>query len=461
MKKRTLKEELERIHTITYGKKFLMEDDLLTKLIQGGDSNATKPIDDPSKADYVEGDVRKFFNDLKSINEPISQQKLGSMLYQKNVELVQIGLVLLGYELPRHGIDGLFGPETADAVKKYKSDNNILSEEFIPGIDEMVWNKMPWGMNDGNKVDGIQWSGHNTHIHFGFTTPDTAIKVIEKALSLGLRASENPYTTGVDNGVHTVDSFHGKTFEGDFNGKKLGKGLDVSGDPNKMGELFNWVSTELGNGDSVSMEKPTTESNVETVSPEMIQSMVTKLELKGVTKEQLDKLVDKVSTGGGDIFTDVDLTTEEGFKQYSKICDLFIRTRQPNLLGITGDMLAEGAKSAFQKYYKYVPPELALAQLAAEGGIGNNDAKSRPIITKNPFNISNTETASKTFATVQEGINEYFNLISRRYLGSGKTSNDLIYNFIDKNNQRYATAETYEKVVSSIAKQVNQIAKKV
>jgi hypothetical protein len=124
-------------------------------------------------------------------------------------------------------------------------------------------------------------------------------------------------------------------------------------------------------------------------------------------------------------------------------------------------MLAEGAKNAFQKYYKYVPPELALAQLAAEGGIGNNDAKSRPIITKNPFNISNTETASKTFATVQDGINEYFNLISRRYLGSGKTSNDLIYNFIDKNNQRYATAETYEKVVSSIAKQVNQIAKKV
>jgi hypothetical protein len=461
MKKRTLKEELERIHTITYGKKFLMEDDLITKLIQGGDSNATKPIDDPSKADYVEGDVRKFFNDLKSINEPISQQKLGSMLYQKNVELVQIGLVLLGYELPRHGIDGLFGPETADAVKKYKSDNNILSEEFIPGIDEMVWNKMPWGMNDGNKVDGIQWSGHDTHIHFGFTTPDTAIKVIEKALSLGLRASENPYTTGVDNGVHTVDSFHGKTFEGDFNGKKLGKGLDVSGDPNKMEELFNWVSTELGNGDSISMEKPTTEGNVETVSPEMIQSMATKLELKGVTKEQLDKLVDKVSTGGGDIFTDVDLTTEEGFKQYSKICDLFIRTRQPNLLGITGDMLAEGAKNAFQKYYKYVPPELALAQLAAEGGIGNNDAKSRPIITKNPFNISNTETASKTFATVQDGINEYFNLISRRYLGSGKTSNDLIYNFIDKNNQRYASAETYEKVVSSIAKQVNQIAKKV
>ena len=155
MKKRTLKEELERIHSITYGKKVLLEDDLLTKLIQGGDTNAIKPIDVPSKADFVDDDVRKFLTDLKSIKEPVTEQKLGSMQHQKEVETIQIGLVLLGYELPRHGVDGLFGPETADAVKKYKTDNNIISEGFISGIDEMVWNKMPWGIDAGNKVDGI------------------------------------------------------------------------------------------------------------------------------------------------------------------------------------------------------------------------------------------------------------------------------------------------------------------
>ena len=60
MKKRTLKEELERIHSITYGKKVLLEDDLLTKLVQGGDPNAIKPIDDPSKADFVDDDVKNF-----------------------------------------------------------------------------------------------------------------------------------------------------------------------------------------------------------------------------------------------------------------------------------------------------------------------------------------------------------------------------------------------------------------
>ena len=41
----------------------------------------------------------KYFNDLRSINDTITQQKFGTMEYQKNVELIQIGLVLLGYEL--------------------------------------------------------------------------------------------------------------------------------------------------------------------------------------------------------------------------------------------------------------------------------------------------------------------------------------------------------------------------
>ena len=219
MKKRTLKEELERIHIITYGKKILLEDDFLDKLLQGDTPNAIEPIDQPTKADFVDNNVTKFLTDLKSIKEPISQQKLGTMQHQKEVETVQIALVLLGYELPRHGIDGLFGPETAAAVKEYKKDNSVISEEFIPGIDEMVWNKMPWGVDQGNKKVGVNWSNHDTHIHFGFTNAEVAVKVIEKALSLGLHAGENPYSAKVTP-VHVDDSFHYKTFSQTVNGKK-------------------------------------------------------------------------------------------------------------------------------------------------------------------------------------------------------------------------------------------------
>ena len=463
MKKRTLKEEIERIRTITYGKKVLIEDDRLNKIISGvNPENSTPVYDDPAKADYVDDNVMTYFNELKSIDHPVTEQELGTMQYQKEVELVQMALILLGYELPIHGVDGFFGPETAAAVRKYKSENNILSEEYIPGIDEMVWNKMPWGMDKGNKVDGIKWSNHDTHIHFGFTSPDTAIKVIEKAQELGLRASENPYTTGVDKGVHVNNSFHYSTFDGEFNGKKLGKGLDVSGDKTKMAELFNWVSTEIGNGESVTMDPSSGGYEMESVSPEMIESMVDQLETKGVTKEDLDKLVDKIDTGGGDIFTDLDLMTSDGFSKYEKICDLFITTRPPNPLGITGKMMANGAKDAFTIHHKYVPPELALAQLAAEGGVGNPNLNNKPISTRNPYNIDNTDDGkTQTFPSVQHGIDAYYGLIARRYLGQGKTANDLIYNFVNQENQRYASAENYEDVLNSVAKSVNKIAKRI
>jgi hypothetical protein len=462
MKKRTLKEELERIHSITYGKKVLLEDDLLTKLIQGGDTNAIKPIDDPTKADFVDDDVRKFFTDLKSIDEPVNQQKLGSMLYQKNVELIQMGLILLGYELPRHGVDGLFGPETAEAVRKYKTDNSIISEEFIPGIDEMVWNKMPWGVDQGDKKVGIKWSNHDTHIHFGFTNAEVAVKVIEKALSLGLHAGENPYSSKVTP-VHVDDSFHYNTFAQTVNGKKVGGGLDVSGDRNKMKELFNWVATEIGGGDSVTMsDLDTDESTIESVTPEMAQSMASKLEIKGVTKEQLGKLIDKVTTGGSDVFTDIDLTTEEGYKMYTLICDTFIKTKKSNLLNITGDMMASSAKRTFEKYNKYVPPELALGQLAAEGGIGDSNPTGIAITTKNPMNVGNMDNGSKiNHSSVQSGIDSYYNLIAKDYIGKGRTAQDLINNFVNHGNLRYASSPNYEKVVGSIARDVNKIAKRL
>jgi hypothetical protein len=112
MKKRTLQEEINRIHTITYGKKVLFEDDLLDKLLKGDPSaNPVSKIDDPTKADFVSDDVSQFYDSLqRSIdNGGLKQQSLGSMTYQKEVESMQIGLMLLGYSLPKHGVDGLFG----------------------------------------------------------------------------------------------------------------------------------------------------------------------------------------------------------------------------------------------------------------------------------------------------------------------------------------------------------------
>lgn len=129
--KKTLKEELERIHTITYGKENLSEgfmDSILNKV--GGSK-----IDDPKKTDLVSDDVSEFFKTLEnSVNSGgLSQQKKNEMSYQKSVESMQIGLTLLGYQLPNYGVDGLFGPETSNAIMKFELDNKIQNNDKVSG----------------------------------------------------------------------------------------------------------------------------------------------------------------------------------------------------------------------------------------------------------------------------------------------------------------------------------------
>jgi peptidoglycan hydrolase-like protein with peptidoglycan-binding domain len=329
--RKNLNEDLKRIHRLIYGKS-LIKEDALDKIVSK--PNPEK-IDEPDKADLVSTNVDDFLNTLKGINKTFVEQPYGKMVYQKEIETIQIGLSISmepNNPLPKHGVDGFFGPETAKAVKQYKQENNIndsdesqpLNEGIIPGIDEMVWNKMPWGVDAGNKIDGLKWKDHDTHIHFGFTTPETAIAVIKMAQSLGLHAGENPFSDNDLEDVHTNNSFHGQVFPGTYEGKKLGKGLDVSGNSDKMKELFNFVAVTIGGGSTISSvmmdtgsddtqtntqstnDIPTTTTSTtpitksddkivgnETITPELAQSLYNDIKDK-VTSEMLNNFVDKV-----------------------------------------------------------------------------------------------------------------------------------------------------------------------
>lgn len=161
------------------------------------------------------------------------------------------------------------------------------------------------------------------------------------------------------------------------------------------------------------------------------------------------------STAGD--FQELDLNNPDDFKKYQQIADKFISTRSANLLGITGSMLANGAKIAYNNFNKYVPVELALAQLAQEGGF-SSDPKARPIRTKNPFNVGNTGTDKNVFHnSIQSGIQTYYDLIARNYLTGGKTATDLLSNFVNSSGYRYAGDKNYEASLRKLSNQVKNL----
>jgi uncharacterized protein YcbK (DUF882 family) len=489
MKKRTLKEELERIHTITYGKQYIIENDILNAMVQSEPTDTIKPVvDDPEKADYVSSNVEKFFNDLESIDGMVTQQKSGSMEHQKDVELSQIALVLLGYELPRHGIDGLFGPETAEAVRKYKKDNNVVTEAsslYAGGGNVKIAKHVNADLNVTlqSKINAISSEyGKPFQITSGFRDPAHNEKVggasksqhlLHNAVDIVLSNATKDDTLrfaaiASKNGIGGIGIYRPGVLHIDVRTSRAAWGPDHSSGsiPGWAAQTLNdhmsnkidmgYVPSPVTNGDSDD------EGSMEIITTGMVDSMIDKLKLRGVTEEELKKLIDEVNTGGSAEFTDLDLMTDEGYTKYAEICDKFINTRKPNLLEISGDMMAKAAKSAFEKYHKYVPPELALAQLATEGGIGNADPNSRPIKTKNPYNVGNTDDGSNIYmGEVQNGINSYYNLIARRYLGKGKSAKDLVQNFVNHDGNHYASAGDYEKLVNQIAAQANRIARTV
>lgn len=323
--KRTLEEEIRRIHEITYGPQVISEENVLSKIWNKITGKSETKVDDPTKADMVSDDVKEFFDTLRNINSDISQQKKGNMNYQKDVESVQIALELLGYDLPKYGIDGLFGPETASAVNNFKKDNNlqeeVINEEVLTSPIGSTTVNSPYGNRWGKKHHGVDLKASSgTQIKTPLDGKVIDAKIKNDACGGTIYIDHgNGYKTRYCHCKQINVSKGDTVSKGDIIGLTGG----AKGDPGrgrsdgahlhfevyKDGKTVNPME-HLGSevGEYVASKEGSSKMTV--VTPKMVQLMVNKLQERGVTSEELKKFIDKVvSTGGG-----VVLTSDADFK---------------------------------------------------------------------------------------------------------------------------------------------------
>jgi len=309
--KRSLTEELERIHTITYGKKVIEEQGFLDRILKG--VGLKDKVDEPKKADLVSDDVNDFFKTLEDAAQSggLSQQQKGSMSFQKGVESMQIGLMLLGYQLPKYGVDGLFGPETANAVKKFTEEKlgnkESLSEATLDSpIGDTKLNS-PFGPRWGRMHAGADLSASSgTQIKSPLDGEVIDAEIRDNACggTIYLKHADNIKTRychckqiNVSKGeIVKKGQVIGLTggAAGDI-GRGRSDGAHLHFEVYKDGKVVDPMPYI---GSQVSDNFTSDTESIVSASPEMLNKLIELLKDKGVTSEDLGKLVDKVNLEG-------------------------------------------------------------------------------------------------------------------------------------------------------------------
>ena len=342
--KKTLTEELRRMHTMIYGEQIVEQEQFVDNFLK---SIGFKKEDEPEKADLVDDNLDDFYDTLESAAQSggISEQKSGGMEYQKDVESMQIGLILLGYDLPRFGVDGLFGPETASAVKKFTNDH--VKDDGGKDINEAV-------SLVGSNSNLIGKPGQGTHSASGWENNNawdvaspvgtdvrslTSGKVLRVRKGDGtmkksgvkkiygdqvkVKSNDGPdvFYTHIDSTVNQGDSVNA--------GDVIGKIMTIPGMPSHVhvalsyGDLSDYDSgLSNATGGSSSASSGGSSSGMVKASKEMLLKMIELLKAENITSEDLKKLVDPLK-GGGNISLSGDWVdiTKQLLRKYETFSD--------------------------------------------------------------------------------------------------------------------------------------------
>lgn len=128
------------------------------------------------------------------------------------------------------------------------------------------------------------------------------------------------------------------------------------------------------------------------------------------------------------------------FNAYEDTIETILSRRIYKKSPVTANLLRDIAEEMYYETCIIVPAKLVLAQAMFESHIGLKGRNPKT----NPFNVGEYDDRTYLrFNTTCEGVRAYFNLMVNDYLRC-KTPRELLNNFTNCNNLRYATDPNYE-----------------
>jgi len=339
--KQNLTEELKKIHNLLYGKKMINESDAFSNILKSiGIEDEEPVIDIPMKADYVSPDVKDFYDTLEktATGGGLTQQEKGEYTYQKSVEALQIGLDLLGYKLPKYGVDGKFGPETTKAVNDFTSENvidpvfvNLMTQDSDDSDEELTESMVELGSYE-KTLANVDYKSPGSDITndklpqsllddlqkaaeaMNATVTITRAKSNHKKMTSSGHISRHWRQQAVDipliNGKSALSTEGKKLFDQFVDSlQKMGYTRNSEkGNPKsvlwQMKKHYDHIHVSNQTDSSSTVELPKTETGkpmvsepkkdlkLVTATPDMIRNLISKLKLKGIDDDDLKPYLD-------------------------------------------------------------------------------------------------------------------------------------------------------------------------
>jgi len=159
-------------------------------------SNSTSTAEKPSES-VGEKDFADKLIELKNLNQTLNNLKPSgqTLEFNPNVETIQIILQILGFSLPKWGIDGKFGNETEQAVKDFQKANGltetgVITKEEINKLIILISKKVT---EDPSVLDKIQKTKTATISTDTTTKPAETVTSSEKPTNKVSSTSDNEY----------------------------------------------------------------------------------------------------------------------------------------------------------------------------------------------------------------------------------------------------------------------------